>query len=632
MGRPFSQELKKIEDTYNWALHVLLEPILKDVKNKPLWIVGSGGSLSACELLSLLQFNFGGIGLPITPLELQYRRNAINQESIAIFISASGRNSDILFAFDTFVSQDPDKIIGLCFKKDSLLSKKSELFSVSKTIDFEIPTGKDGFLATNSLIGYFTIIPRLYGIQQSLINLTPTTEFLNSAEIFADKLYEDFTITVLYGGWGKPVAIDLESKFSEAGLGNILLADYRNFGHGRHNWFDKKKKQSAIIALISPEEKELAHKTLQLLPGEIPVLILDTEESMANASLQLLVKSFYTVETFGKKCGIDPGRPGVPDYGSKLYKLKYSKFYQKSLQDGISNKAQLAISKKLNNIHSIEIEQLLLWNNYYTKYKARMEKTAFKGLILDYDGTICSSDERLSGPRKEIKERINYFIRQGVLIGIVTGRGKSAKKDLQEFIPKEYWKNVIMGYYNGSQIGTLDNDKLPITTNINRIDSLQEINKLLSSEQLFDGQINTELRPGQLTITINNPQNSETVKKVVVDIVRNNYPFEVQVLESSHSIDIISIKTSKTEIIRYCRDLLNDSIYNLNFLCIGDRGRWSGNDYQLLSEEFSLSVDQVSADPYSCWNFASVGNRCVEATLEYFNAMNVSGSYFTIKI
>src|SRR5260370_29648479 len=31
-------------------------------------------------------------------------------------------------------------------------------------------------------------------------------------------------------------AWDLESKFSEAALGSIQVADYRNFAHGRHHW------------------------------------------------------------------------------------------------------------------------------------------------------------------------------------------------------------------------------------------------------------------------------------------------------------------------------------------------------------------------------------------------------------
>lgn len=130
---------------------------------------------------------------------------------------------------------------------------------------------------------------------------------------------------MLYSGWSVPIAYDIESKFSEAGLGNVLLTDYRNFGHGRHNWFDKKSKTSAIIGLITPEIKSLAEKTFSLLPKEIPILKIETKNNQASSSVELLLQSFLLVNKVGEKMGIDPGRPGVPGYGSKLYHLTYPK-------------------------------------------------------------------------------------------------------------------------------------------------------------------------------------------------------------------------------------------------------------------------------------------------------------------
>ena len=61
-------------------------------------------------------------------------------------------------------------------------------------------------------------------------------------------------------------------------------------------------------------------------------------------------------------------------------------------------------------------------------------------------------------------------------------------------------------------------------------------------------------------------------------------------------------------------------------------GKFPGNDYQLLANEYSLSVDQVSNDPYNCWNLASIGKNCVEATIEYLNAIEIYDTYFKIKI
>jgi hypothetical protein len=65
---------------------------------------------------------------------------------------------------------------------------------------------------------------------------------------------------------------------------------------------------------------------------------------------------------------------------------------------------------------------------------------------------------------------------------------------------------------------------------------------------------------------------------------------------------------------------------NAQVLCIGDRGCWSGNDFDLLREPFSLSVDEVSPDPTTCWNLAPAGHRGVQATLDYLGAMQVGDS------
>jgi len=56
-------------------------------------------------------------------------------------------------------------------------------------------------------------------------------------------------------------------------------------------------------------------------------------------------------------------------------------------------------------------------------------------------------------------------------------------------------------------------------------------------------------------------------------------------------------------------------------LCVGDRGRWPGNDYALLSGPHSLSVDEVSPDPGSCWNLAIPGCRGAAAAIAYLKCL-----------
>ena len=106
----------------------------------------------------------------------------------------------------------------------------------------------------------------------------------------------------------------------------------------------------------------------------------------------------------------------------------------------------------------------------------------------------------------------------------------------------------------------------------------------------------------------------------------------IKILESSHSMDIIDAKTSKLEIIPHCIALSERLSVSGKFICIGDRGSWPGNDYQLLSSDYSLSVDQASKSLETCWNLASPGVKGVSATKEYMRSISYYKGYFKIKL
>lgn len=109
---------------------------------------------------------------------------------------------------------------------------------------------------------------------------------------------------------------------------------------------------------------------------------------------------------------------------------------------------------------------------------------------------------------------------------------------------------------------------------------------------------------------------------IVQQIANEVVPKGVTVLRSSHSVDILAPGVSKRTLVSRVRDVVGDA-EPAQVLCIGDRGRWPGNDFTLLSELFSLSVDEVSPDPKTCWNLASAGHRGVQATLDYLRSIQL---------
>ncbi|HRE73464.1 MAG TPA: hypothetical protein PK637_02055 [Flavobacteriales bacterium] len=625
MGKPFEKELENVSSTFEWALNQdtsKFEERIKTSLHKPLIAIGSGGSLSACSYAVLLHQQFGGIAKALTPLELNYSKSVIKDINL-LFISASGKNTDILFGFKKSIEQEPANIINVCMRHKTPLAKLSEQYTISRTFEYDIPVGKDGFLATNSLVAFFAVLFKAYTNQEvnKKFSIGPDKTFLKELKDFINKVSPIHTFITLYGGWGQPIAVDIESKFAEAALADVFISDYRNFGHGRHHWFAKRGKQSAIIAIVTPEEEAIASKTLAILPAYIPKLIIRSNASGALASIELLVKSFYLANSIGKLQQIDPGKPGVPAFGSKLYNLQYASMF-KDEGGKLTATERLAIVRKtgVRSLTELSKEDIDKWLKSYKQFLKNITSSKFGALVFDYDGTLCAHDDRFKKElTKEINDAVITALKKGFVVGIVTGRGKSVKEVFQNSIEKKYWKNVIVGYYNGSDIGTLADNSLP-NIELGSSESLQLIESSLNKYFTDQKRVTIEGRPAQITIKVKNTNDWSLTRKIILQVIHSLDAKDVNVLESSHSMDIIDkAKASKLNILKHCVARTKELGIAENCLCIGDKGQWPGNDYLLLSTPFSLSVDDVSALPDNCWNIASAGVKNAQATLEYLD-------------
>lgn len=127
MGKPFKKELEIVNNTYSWAKEIdisVLREECEEFKERPTFVVGSGGSISSCHMLVILQQSNGSFSKAVTPLELFYLSNTIRNSNV-FFLSASGRNSDIMFAQNHAVKHNPKNISGLVLIKNSKLKQAS---------------------------------------------------------------------------------------------------------------------------------------------------------------------------------------------------------------------------------------------------------------------------------------------------------------------------------------------------------------------------------------------------------------------------------------------------------------------------------------------------------------------------
>src|SRR5579875_1208568 len=637
MGRPYASELKKFGETYDWANKTPINNLIEFVKRSldvPLYVVGSGGSFTATTFTSILHQNIGMVSRCITPLEfLGYGH--IQRDVSILIITASGRNSDILYSFQKAVESEPKNLMVICASTGSSISVAANKKSNVGIVEFDIPSGKDGFLATNSLIATVVWILRAYveafGLQykipptlSELVHPGYTQDgFIKKMEDQFKKIREKQTLIVLYDNWGKAAAVDIESKLIEAGLVNVQLADYRNFGHGRHNWLDKNKENTAIVALVTKENKKLANKTIHLIPKHIPTVEISTDEPGPLGGLALLVKAMYVVNIIGEFRKIDPGKPGSSRFGRKIYHLKPTK--NMPIRDGLSKIEYFAIQRRFPHLKTV--------NDYKSKinslriFTQSLQKTKFGGIVFDYDGTLCDPRNRFNCPSKEIGLQLANLLSHEIIIGIATGRGKSVRKELQKIIPKKYWSKVLIGYYNCAEWGLMDDENIPnIKAELNP--KLKMFLQILREYDVFNDKIKITERPLQVSVESSNLSAIELIK--ILQSIHDANLHDIQIVESTHSVDILAPKVSKLILFRMIERQVKTRDNEADVLCVGDKGAWPGNDFELLSTKYSLSVDEVSPNPSSCWNFIEPGHKGEKGVIDYLQMLKIEKDYFRL--
>lgn len=622
MGKPFRSELEKLQDTILWAEKqdvTVLRSFFSVNAGTPLICIGSGGSYSAASYAAMLYKQTCGLAVSMTPLAFDTNSDAIIQDSKLLFFSASGRNKDFLIAFQRGLEVGRGDMAGVCLRESSKLDAIIEKYNpdFQKHI-FPIPTVKDGFLATNSLVAFFVLAYRCF------FDAKPS-KFIGNGKVYSQNHAFDFSqidnFIVLYSNLSESVAVDLESKFSEAALGSILMADYRNFGHGRHQWFDKKGDNSCIVALINDNDSELAEKTLSKMPEEVHVVRIKTDLNTPLATIDLLIKSFQFVSAIGQTRCIDPGRPGVPNYGTELYHLSYAKLI--SGESIIQPIKDIAIGRKLRlgSKALIPANEYMVYSKAYDEFIYKLSVAEFDLLALDYDGTICNVDRnsRFNDCLEDsIARIINNLLAEGLRIAIMTGRGASVHELMQKSVQKNYWPQVYLGCYNGAVIVRLSDD----TKAIDAVKDAPLDNQLTIFEKELKHYPFSPIIKKYSTQLSFFCSDKQKAYEICHEIILSNKLNKLHIWSSSHSMDIVvSIKASKTAVKEISE----------NVLVIGDRGDYKGNDFEMLSMPYSLSVDSVSRKISSCWNLAPKDLRGLDVTKFYLRKIKPTKKGFKIK-
>jgi hypothetical protein len=612
MGKAFATELAALPDTLAWAKAQdvkLLEGFVADVAERPLVAIGSGGSSTACHLTALLhRTRHRRPAQFMTPLDVLSLPAGLHRAAV-FFASASGKNKDVLAAFDAAIAEEAPAIAVVTLRAGNPLSVAAADYSRARVFAADAPAGKDGYLATNSLIATCVLTARAYGFELA----APKGR---RQEIVDGSIFEGrHIVQVLHGGWGGPVATDLESKVNESALASAQLADYRNFGHGRHLWLAKRPAESIVVALVTPGTSAIADATLKLFPRTIPVIRLDSSLDGPAGTIDLLLQAFHLVGRLGKARGQDPGRPHVPEFGRKLYRLRPPRVHPSM---------PAPIQRKLWALPEVS-EDGEAFKTGMDKFLNAARAAKIGALVLDYDGTLCTKDDRFDGLREDIVAECVRLLKAGVRLGIATGRGKSVRDELQKVLDEELWPLVHLGHYNGTDIGALEDDSSP-SKGGPKEQALMRAHDLLTGDAWLTATANLTPRPQQIAVEPKGAVRTDALAAHVMALLAPLDGDGVRIVVSSHSLDVLGPTRGKGSLVSWMRQRIGAG---REVLCIGDRGAWPGNDYSLLAEPLSLSVDEVSSLNDACWNLAPLGVSGPDATLLYLRSVKARGGVGT---
>lgn len=625
MGKPYQLELDALPETSRDVFDLDIKSLVRaaeDLSGHGLVIVASGGSQTAALYLSSLhQYIFGHACRVVTPLV--FRHDPSLAGGHVWLLSAGGRNADILSAADHAVRSGARSVTSMIASRGTPLEARLSRYGASRVFAYSLPVGSDGFLATNSLWSMCLLLERAYRVASARgAALEQALEALDWAS-GAVLGVSDWSGTLV--GLADPDTLvglqDLEMRLTEAALVPAWVSDLRNLGHGRHYWFEAYREQARAICLYTPPYEMLARDTLALLATVSPVHAIRVPGTGTFARLASIAWSMRAALALGQRLGRDPGRPGVPEFGERLYNLV-------SIPDVAPEsppEAQRIVAAKLGrDLTTIDSATLETWAGHLADFRATLEDTDIRAIVSDFDGTLIETASRFDPLPQAITHQLVRVLEGGIFVGIATGRGDSCGKALREALPRELWGNVLVGYHNGAVIQPLSKVSVPDCPSTPPAPHIEQAYQRLSALVLGTARGHIRLYPTQCSLTLLDGSSLEEAwcraMAALEDLVEAGV---VRVWMSSHSIDVVLGTVSKRAVVSEVAAAAN--CLPGQVLTLGDRGRRPGNDTELLDHSLSLSSDECSLRLDACWNLAGTPARQVEATSFHLSRLRLIG-------
>jgi hypothetical protein len=554
--------------------------------------VGSGGSAIACAFLARCRETlFGEPTETVSPMELVLGHGDLDEATVWI-LSAGADNPDTLAAVIAARSRGAGRIELVTRNPAGAAIAALPPAGVLHVVPVADP--KDGFLTTHSLVSTLGALllasdaastdpvgAALAGAWLKAVEDATSRETRDKWGRALGEVTRDTTVILACDSGAATVGTLIETSLWEAAICPVQRTDLRNLGHGRHAWLHHRPGATNLIGVVATETQAIWSRIRALAPEAISAASMDLGDCGRFRNAAGSVEALALVEAFGSAVGVDPGKPGIGDFGRDLYADTSLLDLAKALRPCVRQKRD-AVAER-GDPEGSDTDLL-------AADAARVERIAacaVGAIVMDYDGTVVETEERFSPPRREVLDELVRLHAAGVVVAIATGRGGSAGEALRDALPRAMHSDVVMGYYNGGHV-------VPLSVDIARDPpapnpAISQVADLVAR--------NPQVTPGcgwrdsgvQLTIpTAALPDVEALVASIMAS--RGVAGGTLRVTRSAHSVDVVPAGASELSVIDAA---LARAAPGSEALSFGDSGAHGGNDRDLLARSYGISVGAV---------------------------------------
>jgi len=590
--------------------------------------VGCGGSSVTAEFIAWCAKTAGLTPFQVlTPMAFVSDPHAVRRPSW--LFSARGTNPDVLAAFELWRTASGDRLEIVTNNAGSELGQAGEAAMDATVHALPMAEAKDGFLATHSLVGAAAHIVGAFDslvggssldIMKGRLANAVQDAVQPSRRCSIQRAFSSFEacdqLLVLHDPDLLPAAALIETSCWEAGLCTVQRTDFRNFAHGRHVGLGESRGDAFVLALTSETSESIWKEIRDLLPQDVEHAHLNWPRAGRVAGFEALIYALIVVESIGLAKGMDPSNPDVPDFGRQIYAQEGLLRLARARGPGVVRKI-----REENKIDPVSWRQAG-WDVFEARVRQRLEQAHFGGVVLDYDGTVVSTENRCEPPEQEILAKLIEIVEHGMTLAFASGRGGSLGETLRPLIPRHLHDKLVVGYYNGCLIRPLSVDIESIKPQMHPaiegfLQVIRQHPELVHLDRLKPGSLHVRIPLDALTQP--DPGGVRSIQELAKSMSAADGVPEIALTVSEHSIDVFPAESGKRNVVEHVKDVLTNEAAQV--LCIGDSGHLGGNDHELLEGPYGLSVLRVCHRPNSCWNLLPEATQGHEGLLAILNGL-----------